>query len=189
LKILGIMGSPRLKSNTDLLLDEALRGAQSLGAEIEKIIVDKLDITPCREYYGCLKDGNCVIRDDMDDIYPKLVAADGIIIASPIFFYGLSAQLKALVDRSQALWARRYVLKNLPVSVRKGAYIAVGATRGKQLFDGTILTVGYFFDAIGVEYADELLDRGIDARGEIKQHPDVLSQACELGKRLVGKTP
>ncbi len=104
MKILGIMGSPRLKSNTDLLLEEALRGAQSLGAEIEKIIVDKLDITPCREYYGCLKDGNCVIRDDMDDIYPKLVAADGIIVASPIFFYGLSAQLKALVDRSNCVY-------------------------------------------------------------------------------------
>ena len=115
MKVLGIMGSPRIKSNTDLLLDEALKGAQSQGAESEKIIVDKLKIAPCREYYGCLRDGNCVIRDDMDDIYPKLLDADVIIIASPIFFYGLTAQLKALIDRSQALWARRYILKqNLP---------------------------------------------------------------------------
>ena len=187
MKILGIMGSPRIKSNTDLLLDEALRGAQSLGVEAEKITVDKLAIAPCREYYGCLKDGNCVIRDDMDTVYPKLVEAAGVIVASPIFFYGLSAQLKALVDRSQALWARRYVLKNLPESARKGAYIAVGATRGQHLFDGTILTIKYFFNAFGVEYVDELLVRGVDARGEIKQHPDTLAQAYDLGKRLAEK--
>ena len=99
MKVLGIMGSPRIKGNTDLLLDEALKGAQSQGAEVEKIVVDKLKIAPCREYYGCLRDGNCVIRDDMDDIYPKLLEADGIIVASPIFFYGLTAQLKALIDR------------------------------------------------------------------------------------------
>jgi len=153
------MGSPRIKGNTDLLLDEALRGAQSQGAEVERIIVDKLNIAPCREYYGCLKDGNCVIRDEMDDIYPKLLC--------------------------QALWARKYVLKqNLPDSERKGAFIAVGATRGKQLFDGSILTVKYLFQSIGVNYVDELLVRGVDKKGEIKEHPTALSDAFELGIRL-----
>jgi multimeric flavodoxin WrbA len=186
-KILGVMGSPRIKGNTDLLLDEALKGARSQGAEVEKIVVDKLKIAPCREYYGCLKDGNCVIRDDMDEIYPKLLAADGIIIASPMFFYGLTAQLKALIDRCQALWARRYVLKNLPDAKRKGAFIGIGATKGKQLFDGSRLTIKYFFQAFGVEYVDELLIRGVDKRGEIKQHPTVLSDAFELGKRLAQK--
>jgi multimeric flavodoxin WrbA len=184
LKVLGIMGSPRIKGNTDLLLDEALKGTQSRGAEVEKIVVDKLKIAPCREYYGCLRDGNCVIRDDMDDIYPKLVEADGIIVASPIFFYGLTAQLKALIDRCQALWARRYILHNLPDSVGKGVFIAVGATRGEQLFDGSILTVKYFFKSIGVGYTGELLVSGVDKRGEIKEHPTALPDAFELGKRL-----
>jgi multimeric flavodoxin WrbA len=110
----------------------------------------------------------------MDDIYPRLLEADGIIVASPIFFYGLTAQLKALIDRCQALWARRYVLHSLPESAGKGAFIAVGATRGRQLFDGSILTVKYFFRALGVEYVDELLVRGVDKRGEIKQHPTAL---------------
>ncbi len=179
------MGSPRLKSNADLLLDEALRGAQSQGAGVEKIVVDKLNISPCREYYGCLKDGNCVIRDDMDDVYPKLLDADCVMVVSPIFFYGLTAQVKALIDRCQALWARKYVLKqNLPDSTRKGAFIAVGATRGEKLFEGSILTVKYFFKAISVKYADELLIRGVDRRGEIKEHPTALSDAFELGKRL-----
>jgi multimeric flavodoxin WrbA len=181
------MGSPRIKGNTDLLLEEALKGAKSQQAEIEKVVVDKLKITPCREYYGCLKDGNCVIRDDMDDIYPKLLEANGIIVASPMFFYGLSAQLKAIIDRCQALWARRYILKNLPDSARKGAFIAVGATRGKQLFDGSILSIKYFFQAFDVEYADELLIRGVDKRGEIKEHPGALSAAFEMGRRLAQK--
>jgi multimeric flavodoxin WrbA len=183
-KVLGIMGSPRIKSNTDLLLDEALKGAKNQGAEVEKIVVDKLKIAPCKEYLGCFKDGNCVIRDDMDDIYPKLLEADAVIIASPMFFYGLSAQAKALIDRCQALWARKHILKqSLPDGGRKGAFIAVGATKGKRLFEGAIMTVKYFFEAIGVEYADELLVRGVDTRGEIKEHPTVLSDAFELGKR------
>ncbi len=188
MKVLGIMGSPRIGSNTDLLLDEALKGAKSQGAEVEKIIVDKLNISPCREYYGCLKDGNCVIKDDMDDIYPKLLAADVVIVASPMFFYGLSSQLKALIDRCQALWARRYILKHeAPGSARKGAFIAVGATRGKKLFDGATLVVKYFFQAVGVEYVDELLVRGVDKRGEIKEQPAVLAEAFKIGKHLAGE--
>jgi len=186
MKVLGIMGSPRIKGNADLLLDEALSGAKSQGAEVEKIVVDKLKISPCKEYLGCFRDGNCVIRDDMDGIYTKLLEADVVILASPMFFYGVSAQAKALIDRCQALWARKHILKqNLPDGGRKGALIAVGATRGKRLFEGATLTVKYFFEAIGVEYADELLIRGVDARGEIKQHPTALSDAFELGKRLV----
>jgi len=180
------MGSPRIKGNTDLLLDEALKGAQGQGAEVEKVIVDKLNIAPCREYYGCVKDGNCVIRDDMDNIYPKLLDTDRVIVASPIFFYGLTSQVKALIDRCQALWARKYILKqSLPDSARKGAFIAVGATRGRKLFDGSILTVKYFFQSIDVQYVDELLVPGVDKRGEIKEHPTALSDAFELGRRLV----
>ena len=186
MKVLGIMGSPRIKGNTDLLLEEALKGAKSQGADVEKVAVDKLKIAPCKEYLGCFRDGNCVIRDDMDTIYPKLVEANVVIIASPIFFYGVSSQAKALIDRCQALWARKHILKqSLPDGGRKGAFIAVGATKGKRLFEGAMLTVKYFFEAIGVEYADELLIRGVDARGEIKDHPTALSDAFNLGTRLV----
>jgi multimeric flavodoxin WrbA len=185
LKVLGIMASPRLKGNTDLLLDEALRGAEEHGARVEKIIVDKLKIAPCREYYGCLKDGKCVIRDDMDDIYTKILDADAVIVATPIFFYTVSAQLMLLISRCQALWARKYVLKSLDIPVKKGALIAVGATRGAKLFDGPKLTIKYFFRAINAEYSDELLIRGVDKKGEIKEHPASLTDAYEIGKRLV----
>ena len=184
MKVLGIMGSPRLKGNTDLLLEEALKGAQSRQAEVEKLIVDKMKITPCKEYYACLKDGNCVMRDDMDTIIPKLIEVDGIIVASPMFFYGVTAQLKALIDRCQALWVRRNILKTIPDSNKRGVFIGVGATKGKQLFDGSVLVIKYFFQAFGAEYVDELLVRGVDKRGEIKEHPDLLKKAFELGERL-----
>jgi len=173
-----------MKGNTDLLLDEALKGAESQQAEVEKILADKLQIAPCKEYYGCLKDGKCVIKDDMDDIYDKLLAADAVIIASPIFFYTVSAQLMLLISRCQALWARKYVLKNMDIPEKKGAFIAVGATRGEKLFDGPKLTIKYFFQAINARYTDELLVRGVDKKGEIKDHPTALSDAYELGKRL-----
>ncbi len=185
MKVLGIMGSPRLQSNTHLLLEEAMKGAASAGAEIEAILVDRLNIGPCREFYGCLKDGQCVIRDDMDGIYPKLLSADVVIVAAPIFFYGLPAQVKGLIDRSQALWSRRYVLKRPVAPGRKGAFIGVGATQGKRLFDGSVLTVKYFFKAIGVDYAGELLVRGIDNRGDIRRRPGALAEAFELGVKLV----
>ena len=188
MKILGIMGSPRLGGNTDLLLDAVLSGTQSQGAEVEKLVIDQLNISPCREHYGCLEDGHCVIRDDMDALYPKLLAADGIVVASPMFFYGITAQLKALIDRCQALWARKHVLKqDWPGAGRKGAFIAVGATRGEKLFDGSIATVKYFFKTIGVEYAEELLIRGVDLKGDIQQHPSALKDAFELGRRLAQK--
>ncbi len=188
MKVLGIMGSPGLEGNSDLLLDEALRGARSQQATVEKLVVDKLNITPCQECHGCLKDGNCVIKDDMVGVYPRLLDADGIIVASPIFFFGVSAQLKALIDRCQALWARKYVLKQtLTDSVRKGAFITVGATRDERLFDGPKLTIKYFFRTINVEYMDEILIRGVDKRGEIKEHPTALSDAFELGSRLASQ--
>ena len=90
----------------------------------------------------------------------KILDADAIIVATPIFFYTVSAQLMLVISRCQALWARKYVLKNLDIPVKKGAFIAVGATKGEKLFDGPKLTIKYFFKAINAEYTDELLVGG-----------------------------
>ena len=185
MKVLGIMGSPRIGGNTDLLLDEALKGARSKGAEVEKITVSRLKIEPCREIYACTKDGKCPIKDDMTALYDKLVNAEAIIVATPIFFYTVSAQLMAFISRCQALWSRRYVL-NIEMPLKKGAFIAVGATKGAKLFDGPKLTIRYFFKAINAEYTDELLIRGVDKKGEIKDHPTALADAYKLGERIAG---
>jgi multimeric flavodoxin WrbA len=187
MKVLGIMGSPRRQSNTEILLDKALEGAKEAGAEVEKVLVSKLKISPCLEIYACLKDGNCAIKDDMRLLYEKLLEADHIIFASPIFFYGITSQAKAIIDRCQALWVRKHVLGmgKEDKRVRMGVFISVGATRGKKLFDGAVLTVKYFFDAIGVKYSGDLLVRGIDNKGQIREHPTALEDAFRLGQELV----
>jgi multimeric flavodoxin WrbA len=187
MKVLGIMGSPRMQGNTELLLDKAMEGAVEARAKVEKVLVSKLKISPCLEIYACRNDGNCAIRDDMQSLYKKLLEADHIIFASPIFFYGITSQAKAIVDRCQALWIRRYVLDmgGEDERERRGVFISVGATRGKKLFDGAVLTVKYFFDAVGVKYSGDLLVRGIDNKGQIEENPAALEDAFRLGQELV----
>jgi multimeric flavodoxin WrbA len=187
MRVLGIMGSPRKQSNTDILLDRALEGAREAGAEVEKVLISKLRISPCLEIYACRKDGNCAIKDDMQLLYKKLLEADHVIFASPMFFYGVTSQAKAVIDRCQALWVRKHVLGmgKEDKRERRGLFVSVGATRGAKLFDGAVLTVKYFFDAIGVEYSADLLVRGIDNEGQIKEHPTALEDAFRLGQELV----
>ena len=189
MKVLGIFGSPRKGGNTDLLLEEALRGAEKEGARVERLRLRDFNITPCTECHGCDPTGECVVQDDMQEIYPKLLDADIIILASPIFFYGITAWAKALVDRSQALWVRKYVLKDHTSSKerkkRKGFFISVGATKGQKLFEGAILSVKYFFDGINATYAGELLFRNLDAKGDVLKQPDALQKAFEAGRKLV----
>jgi multimeric flavodoxin WrbA len=187
MKVLGIMGSPRRQSNTEILLDKALEGAREAGAKVEKVVVSELKISPCLEIYACRKDGSCVIKDDMKSLYAKLLEADHIVFASPIFFYGVTSQAKAVIDRCQALWVRRHELGigKEDKRVRRGVFISVGATRGKKLFEGAVLTVKYFFDAIGVGYSGDLLVRGIDGKAQIKEYPATLQDAFRLGQELV----
>lgn len=187
MKVLGILGSPRREGNTEILLDEALRGASDHGGLCEKIILRDLKITPCLEIYKCAEDGVCAIQDEMQGLFPKIIQAERLLIASPIFFYSVPALAKAMIDRCQSLWAKKYILK-LPVSPiadRKGVFISVAATRGKKLFDGVRLTVKYFFDAIDVAYSDELFVRGADEKGEVRDQPEALKAAYDLGQRLV----
>jgi len=186
MKILALFGSPRRGGNTDILLKEVLKGAQTQGIEIERIFLSRLNILPCQGCRKCEISGNCIINDKMQEIYPKLIETDFVILASPIFFYGVSAQTKIFIDRCQALWARKYILNQRPlnkkISERKGWFISVGATKGDNLFKGAILTVKYFFDAIDVKYSGQLLFRSIDEKGAIKKHPTALKEAFKIGK-------
>ncbi len=186
--VLGLMGSPRREGNTDLLLSAFLEGAQEEGVRVLKIYVAEKRITPCQGCRFCEKNGFCRIEDDdMDEIYHLLRRADLVAVATPIFFYGPTAQLKALIDRSQALWARRYILKlqDPKSKVRKGFLLAVGATRGKELFTGTSVTARYFLNAIGASFEGVSGFRQIESLGDISHHPSALSEAKRRGKGLV----
>lgn len=175
--ILGLQGSPRVRSNTNFFLSAFMDEAQKLGARTHIVNVDKKNIIPCKEYIVCEKKGFCPIDDDMKhQIYPLLREAEIVVAATPVFFYNATAQLKALIDRSQTLWARRYKLKltDPGSSTRRGFLLAVGATKGKNLFEGLHLTAKYFFDAISASYDGGLTYREIEQPGDLEKHPTVL---------------
>jgi multimeric flavodoxin WrbA len=188
LKVLGIAGSPRRGGNTDLLLAEVLKGAQSKRARVKTIVLNDLDITPCQHCDACFEAGVCRIKDDMQTVYRELEKADGIVLASPVHFMGVTAQTKAMIDRCQALWARKYILKRPPLGdsrPRKGLFIAVGGMKLTNLFEPSLATIKALFKVLDITFAGELLFPGIDEKGAIKNHPNALKQAFAAGQRLV----
>ncbi|MDD1768130.1 MAG: flavodoxin family protein [Methanomassiliicoccales archaeon] len=185
-RVVGIMGSPRIGGNTDILLDAALEGAGEAGGDAEKVILEKLDLRGCRECESCFKTGRCILKDDMERIHGLLDEADVLIMASPIFFSGLTAQMKMMIDRCQCLWAGNFLLGK-PIGGgrrRVGAFLSVGG-RGDLSFNGAKSVVRAFFLTISVEYAGELLVPGIEGKGTISGHPSVLKEARDLGASLV----
>ena len=174
--ILGLQGSPRKKGNTSFLLTAFMQEAAQKGAATRIIHVAERSIQPCKEYVVCERKGNCPIDDDMAaEIYGLLRQAEVVVLATPIFFYHMTSQLKALVDRCQTFWARKYRLKlSDPLkSTRRGFLLSVAATRGKTLFEGLHLTTKYFFDAIDARFEGSLLYRGIEGPKEMANHPGV----------------
>jgi multimeric flavodoxin WrbA len=188
-KIVAIYGSPRRKGNTATLLKQAVAGALDAGAQVKEFVLRDLKMSPCLEIYGCLKSGQCVIKDDFHEVIDLVLASHGLMLASPIFFYTVSAHTKILMDRCQSLWVKKYWIDKVQFGqwkpTRKGLFISVGATKGKKLFDGTLLTLKYFFDVLDMELWRSLLYRGLDFEGDIKKHPEYLEEAFQAGKGLV----
>ncbi len=190
--VAGLQGSPRKNGNTEYLLDRFLEQAVAFGAETTKVPVTRKNIKPCFGCNSCMKTGQCVIQDDdmFTDIYALLQRADVIVAATPVFFYGPSAQLKALIDRSQTLWSRKYVLKSPDplAEARRGYLLSVGATSGKQLFDGIKLTAKYFFDAAGARYSGTLTFRKVDGPNDLKKLPGHLGKIEKSARALFNPT-
>lgn len=188
LQVVGLAGSPRRGGNTETLLDRFLAGAVSAGASVQKVAVADLRIAGCIACDGCWQDGRCVVQDDFQQVHEKLLLADVIAVAAPLFFWGLPAQLKALIDRGQCQWARKVVLKaTLTPTVaghdlRRGVFICVGGTRHPD-FSGAVRTVRGFFEVYQTEYWAELLHGEVDRRGDIGGKPAVLQEAFDQGVR------
>jgi multimeric flavodoxin WrbA len=191
-QILAIYGSPRRRGNTATLLKHAVKGAVDAGAQVDEIILRDLKISPCLEIYACKKDGRCAIKDDFQQVVDQIMSAKGLILASPIFFYTVSAHTKILMDRCQSLWVKKYWIDKVPFGQwepkRKGLFISAGATKGKKLFEGALLTVRYFFDALDTELYRSLLFRRLDFEDDVLKHPDYLEDAYEAGGALADMT-
>jgi multimeric flavodoxin WrbA len=167
-------------------MQKAIEGARDSGADVEEIVLRDLKISPCLEIYGCLKAGECVIKDDFQMVRDKILNSRGLILASPVFFYTVSSHTKMLMDRFQSLWVKKYWVdkapKGQPVNSRKGLFISVGATRGKKLFDGMLLSIKYLFDVLDMELWKTLLYRQLDFQDDVLKHPEYLEEAYQAGK-------
>jgi len=184
MNIIAILGSPRRGGNSELLLDEAIAGVRSSGARVEKIVLSELKFVPCQNCGGCDKTGICIVKDDMQPIYKKLKSADGIILASPIFFGSISAQAKAMIDRCQSVWVAKYVLKKRTKKARKGIFLSVSGSGERKFFLAAKKVAKYFFATNDIEYTGDLFAPKADKKGDIKKYPGALKRSYKLGEGL-----
>jgi FMN-dependent NADH-azoreductase len=189
-RVLGLSCSPRKEGNTDLMCDAALEGASSRGATVEKVHVATLDLHPCRECNACYKDGHCVQKDDMQALYPKLLSYEGVVLASPIFSMNLAAQAKAMIDRMQCCWAKKFVLKEHTVDEgiregRRGLWLGAAGLDKPTVFDHAVPTVRYFFAMLEMPTWERVLYHNVDAKGAIRDVPGALEACGQAGARLV----
>jgi multimeric flavodoxin WrbA len=187
MKIVAFCGSPRMGGNTEILMNEALRPIQEAGHDVTVYALNDLNIRPCQDCGGCSKSGVCVLDDDMSGISAAIRAADRILLASPIFFYSLSAQTKAMVDRCQSFWCEKYLLKRpIPPGPygRKGLLLLVGGMKKENAAQCAEETAKAFFRTVSVPEHQTLAYGGVDGLGDIEKHPTALQETYEAGKRL-----
>lgn len=189
-RVLCIAGSPRRRGNSDHLLDAFISGVERGGATAVRLVPSAANIAPCRGCNACSKDGRCIQRDGMDDVYTLLESADAIVIASPTYFAGVPASLKALYDRCQPFWARRYVLgEPPPPRKRPGALLVVGGGGDPFGSECVVTTTRSVLAVLGVELSETIQVIGPDKPDDILRRPAELERATEMGGLIASKTP
>ena len=185
--VLVIKGSPRAGGNTDALADEAIAGATEAGHNVTELRLREHKFAGCINCGRCLADGVCRVMDDMQEIYKLLDTHEHFILAAPMFFMGLPWNVKSLIDRCQAYWVRKYVLKTGVGRVQPGGNavaLLVGGTRFKTLFRSPRIVLGAWCAVLEMELHLGLTLRGIDAPGDVRKHGDTLAKARELGEHI-----
>jgi multimeric flavodoxin WrbA len=185
-KVLVLLGSPRKKGNSALLAERIAKGAKSVGAKVETLFMHGMNIAPCKSCYACQKPDSkgCSINDDMQSVYKKLMEADAWVIASPVYWFTMSAQTKLWMDRCFALlpFAKEaFVDKRIAIAMSYGDIDPVKS--------GCVNALRTFQDALGYVQAcivGMVYGSAMDA-GEIKNNDALMKEAEELGKQLVSE--
>ena len=160
-RVLILSGSPRKGGNSDILCDEFMRGAKESGNEVEKIRVAEKEIGYCRGCYACKSTGVCAVKDDMAKILQKMIDADVLVLSSPVYFYSIDAQLKALIDRTVARWTE---VKN-----KEFYYIMTAADSEKESMETTLACFRGYADCVdGAKEMGVIFGTGVYEKGEIK---------------------
>ena len=188
--VLGLSGSPHRHGNTETLLDAFLEGADSAGGQVEKVILKDLDYNPCRGCNACHKTGECVVKDDAIPLFNRILAAECLAVASPIYSMGITAELKGLIDRAQFMWARKFILKNLyfpneQIRRHKGIFISTAGLYWDNVFDAAFPAVTAFFNTLGFEYYDNIIANDMDRYQGIRGHPTAIAEAKKKGTEVV----
>jgi len=186
-RMLAFACSPRRGGNSDTLLEAALEGVGEAGASVERYDLRNMQIAPCLHCGGCADgSGRCVVGDDMQRLYEPLRAADRIIVASPVFFMGLTAQAKTMIDRCQPLWVRRNLGQSVPEAqhTRAALYLGAGGADFPHLFDASRIVLAAWYWTLEVFERRELTFVNIDQKGDIREHATALEQAREAGRDL-----
>lgn len=176
-KVLVLSGSPRKGGNSDILCDEFVRGAKESGNEVEKIRVASKKVAPCRGCYYCKgHGGECALKDDMGEILQKMIDADVIVLSSPVYFYSIDAQLKAVIDRTVARW--------LEVKNKEFYYIITMADESKSSADTTLACFRGYADCVeGAAEMGVIIGNGVYEPGKIKNSA-AMTKAYEAGKNV-----
>lgn len=175
-KVLILSGSPRKGGNSDLLCDEFMKGAVSAGHEVEKIRVQEKKVACCIACYACRNTGKCAIKDDMAEIMQKMIDCDVMVLASPVYFYSIDAQLKAVIDRSVCRWTE---VKN-----KEMYYIMTAADEEKSSMDTTLACFRGYADCVeGAVEKGVLYGTGVYQAGEVKDKK-YMQEAYEMGKNV-----
>ena len=193
IKVLAFAGSPRRNGNSETLLDWVLAAmAKEADVVIEKVPLTEANINPCKGCNACQKLDKCVQRDGMDAVHDKIIEADIIALAAPIFCMGIAAQAKMLIDRAQVFTSRKYVLK-LPVvpqerkGKRLGIFLSTAGQDWSYVFDAAVPSVKCFFNVIEVKDRDinYLMVNHVDEKGAILNHPTAKTDAEKLGAVVI----
>ena len=184
MKIVALAGSPRRRGNTELLLDAFLEGAKSKGAKATKVVLNRLKIKPCQACYACKKTGKCKQKDDMKKLLRKLLKAEVWVFATPVYWWGPSAQLKLALDR---MFPFCHPDNGLPEKIKGKKFFLITASEDDPT-KATPHVVGMLKESMNyleIAWAGELLVQA-GKKGEVKKNDQALKEAREMGERAAG---
>jgi hypothetical protein len=190
-KILALAGSPRRGGNSQTLLERALDGVAAAEADavVERVVLNDLMIRPCQNCGYCSKKGVCRFNetDAMQRLVPMLEAYDRFVVASPVYFANVSAQLKTFIDRCQPFWVRKFLKEERHPNAddRKALFLCCGGFDTDRFYKCTRMVVKTWCICLDIALSADLFFKGVDGRGDIDKHPTALQDAFEAGGALV----
>ena len=182
-RVLAFVGSPRVGGNTDILIDEVLRGAKEKGAVVDKVYLGQSTIAPCRACDACADTGICIQRDDMDDLLDRMSQSDVWVFGTPVYWWGATAQFKLFLDRWYAPWhiaGTRSLFDN-----RKAVLVVTMGDGNPSTADPTLGMFDRALTYVGIEVAATVLAPGVHALGEVAARSDLMEEAREAGRIAV----